>query len=125
MKERIGKIVIALAETYLPTWLYCTIAGILLVWFLYDVSKPNKPVKHYWMYHSIVKDEQRIEIGVLENESDKFSFTNKEFDIKNHLYFQLLKLIRKHLIKYFKQLIKIKKIEMNKGDYVSLEYLKH
>lgn len=104
MKERIKMIVVALfslfgavvafalVHEYLPSWVYYSCIGVFLIWFLYDVSKPGESKKHYWLYHSIVKDEQRIEVGVLENESDKFSFTNKEFDIKKSLIFSAVEI---------------------------------
>ena len=82
---------------YMPSWLYYSCIGIFFVWFLYDVSKPEKKKKHYWLYCSTVNDEKRIEIGVLENECDKFSFTNKEFDIKKSLIFSAVEIDKKRI----------------------------
>lgn len=105
MKERIKNIIIillvfgglvlcaALIDYYLPSWVYYTFLGLVFAWILWDGSKPEKKKeKHYWLYYSIVKDEQRIEIGVLENKCDKFSFTDKEFDIKKSLIFSAIEI---------------------------------
>lgn len=54
MKERIEMIVVALfslfgavvafalVHEYLPSWVYYSCIGVFLIWFLYDVSKPEK-----------------------------------------------------------------------------------
>lgn len=58
MKERIKKIFIALALllgigcigalicAFLPLWLRCVIWGVMVVWLLYDISKPEKEDLH-------------------------------------------------------------------------------
>lgn len=54
MKERIEMIVVALfslfgavvafalIHEYLPSWVYYSCMGVFVIWFLYDVSKPEK-----------------------------------------------------------------------------------
>lgn len=110
MKERIKKIIIvllimagfiligSLMYVYLPSWVRYTVLSALFIWILYDASKLEEKKTHYWLYHSIIREEERITIGVLMNDKPTFSLTGKEFDLKKSLIFPLLRLIRKHLI---------------------------
>lgn len=104
MKERIKKIIIVLLimagivligtlmHAYLPIWARCIVWGMGLIWLLYDVSKPEKEQLHYWLYHSIIREEERITIGVLMNNRPTFSLTGKEFDLKKSLIFSAVEI---------------------------------
>lgn len=105
MKERIHKIVLtllvfgglvlcaALIKYYLPEWGYYTLLGLFLAWIVWDSSKPEKKKgKHYWLYHSIIREKGQITIGVLENESPTFSLSGSEFDIKKSLVFDAIEI---------------------------------
>lgn len=74
MKERIQKIIIALIfllglsivlvlmEYFLPSWVNYSLGGLLLVWWLYDVSKPEKKDGHYWCY-TFMSSTDKISLG--------------------------------------------------------------
>lgn len=103
MKERITNFIIALLVfagfvlvgnlmiIFLPLWLRCAIWVLMLIWLLWDVSKPNNK-KHYWLYHSIEKGEKEITIGVLENDKPTFSLSVHEFDIEKSLIFSAVEI---------------------------------
>lgn len=105
MKERIKNIVIillvfgglvlcaALIDYYLTEWVYYTFLGLVLAWIVWDSSKPEKKKgKHYWLYHSIIREKGQVTIGVLENESPTFSLSGSEFDIKKSLVFDAIEI---------------------------------
>lgn len=103
MKERIKNLIIALLVfagfifvgslmiIFMPLWLRCAIWGLMLIWLLWDVSKPESK-KHYWLYHSIEKGEKEITIGVLENDKTTFSLSGHEFDIEKSLIFSAVEI---------------------------------
>ena len=102
--ERIKKIIIALVVlagivfigslmiAYFPIWVRYVILGLLLIWLLYDISKPEKKQPHYWLYHSIIREKERITIGVLKNDKPTFSLTGNEFDINKSLIFSAVEI---------------------------------
>lgn len=104
MKQRIKKMVIillvfagvlfvgSLIVYYLPLWVYYTIVVLILLWLMYDGSKPEKVKKHYWLYHSIILENGQITIGALENEKPTFSLSGSEFDIKKSLVFSAVEI---------------------------------
>lgn len=100
MKERIKNIITillvfgglvlcaALIDYYLPEWVYYTFLGLVLAWIVWDSSKPEKKEeKHYWMYHSILKENGKITIGVIQNDKPHFSLSGSGFDIKTSFVF--------------------------------------
>lgn len=89
MKERIHKIVLtllvfvgmvliaALIKSYCPEWAYYTFAGLVLLWLLYDGSKPEKKKgKNYWVFTYIDSVNGKITIGngTQQTEEDYFDF---------------------------------------------------
>lgn len=105
MKERIKNIVIillvfgglvlcdALIDYYLPKWMYYTFLGLILVWVVWDSSKPEeKQRKHYWLYHYVIRGQEGITIGVLENDKTTFSLSGHEFDIEKSLIFSVVEI---------------------------------
>lgn len=105
MKERIKNIVIillvfgglvlcaALIDYYLPKWMYYTFLGLILVWVVWDSSKPEeKQRKHYWLYHYVIREQEGITIGVLENDKTTFSLSGHEFDIEKSLIFSAVEI---------------------------------
>lgn len=90
MKERIQKIIIALIfllalsivlvlmEYFLPSWVNYSLGGLLLAWWLYDVSKPEKKDVHYWLY--VIDYDEKISQGVISTTDDKFKLPKSHID---------------------------------------------
>lgn len=124
MKEQVKKIIIvllvmagviligSLMYVYLPSWVRYTVLGALFIWILYDVSKPEEKKTHYWLYHSIIREEERITIDVLMNDKPTFSLSGKEFDIKKSLIFSAVE-IDKETFELIDKAIKEAKEEPN------------
>lgn len=89
MKERIYKIVIALVllagfltimsliKLFAPDWVTWSLLGIILVYILYDVSKPDKkPKDKYYYYTYVISEYGRTSMGygIQHSEVGEFDF---------------------------------------------------
>lgn len=94
MKERIYKIIIALVllvgfltimsliKSFAPWWVTWSLLGLVLVYILYDVSKPDKkPKETYWYYSYIGARNGQIFAGYGVQRSN-----NEEFDFVGYMY---------------------------------------
>lgn len=90
MKERITNAAVALfvfagimtigfsAKILLPTWAFYSILGVLLFWILYDVSKPEKKKKHYWLY--VIQYDEKVYHGVISTSEYTFKLPQNHVD---------------------------------------------